>query len=320
MTNTLLLGVVTVGVVVAVHLLHKYWSEKRASKNAPPSRLMSLPAELRNEIYSYLLEPEPTQAPMMRQVAETIMGTPLVNICFTRILAFCRPVLELSPIRLRLPFYTPPRAHSTPTYEHLNRMTLASKQFKSEFMDVYCRIFTFNFTLDASDITHEKPFKIGEETLGRMRKCMLKILATPGIVGAFDPREAPADWLLRDKVFAAMSQMTSLQDMVLSINACGNQLWNPLWLWHFTSQAFKGSPIKAFRRIEFKLEGWTLREPNHLARNPMGEWEWHCSENHCVRVDEETSQPVREFCAALYHECRICDPLPMTDGDETEDA
>jgi len=166
---------------------------------------------------------------------------------------------------------------------------------------------TFNFTLDASDTTLDRPFNIGAETLSRMRKCALRILATPGIVGAFDPREATGDWLLRDKVFEAMAQMKELQDMSLSIQACGNQLWNPLWLWHFTSQAFKASPIKAFRRIDFRLEGWTLREPNHLARNTKGEWEWRCSAHHCVQPDGHGEQPVRDFCAALYHECRICD-------------
>jgi hypothetical protein len=226
-------------------------------------------------------------------------------------------LLNLSPIHL--PFLAPVRNRSTPTYEHLNMMTRVNKQFKAEYLDVYCRMATFNFTLDASDTTHDRPFSISTETLGRMRRCVLRILATPGIVGAFDPREATGDWILRDKVFEAMSQMSRLQDMVLSINACGNQLWNPLWLWHFTSQAFKESPIKAFRRIEFKLEGWTLREPNHLARNAKGDWEWHCSEDHLVRVDGAGSQPVREFCAALYHECRICDPLPDGESDEPQE-
>jgi len=103
--------------------------------------------------------------------------------------------------------------------------------------------------------------------------------------------------------------MKELQDMSLSIQACGNQLWNPLWLWHFTSQAFKESKVQAFRWIDFKLEGWTLREPNHLSRNAKGEWEWRCLENHCVQLDEVGNQPVRDFCSTLYAECRTCEHL-----------
>jgi hypothetical protein len=194
-------------------------------------------------------------------------------------------------------------------------MCLVSKQFKEEYMDIYCRRATFHFTLDASLAPSERPFKIAPHTLSRVRKCALRILATPGIVGAFDPREATGDWLLRDKVFAAMADMKSLRDMTLSIQACGNQLWNPLWLWHFTSQAFKESKIKAFRRIDFTLEGWTLKEPNHMARREDGAWEWRCAEGHMVQEDREGQIPVRQFCGALYAECRICNPSGDEEGE-----
>lgn len=196
-------------------------------------------------------------------------------------------------------------------------MCLVSRQFRDEYMYVFCRCATFHFTLDASITPSERPFKIAPETLSRIRKCALRILATPGIVGAFDPREATGDWLLRDKVFEAMEDMKSLTDMTLSIQACGNQLWNPLWLWHFTSQAFKESKVQAFRRIDFTLEGWTLREPNHMARRADGNWEWQCAEGHCVQEDREGQMPVRQFCGALYAECRICDP---GDHEKTEES
>jgi hypothetical protein len=261
------------------------------------------PAELRNAIYEHLLEPDLSYPSNAMTVA-----------WYANIVAYITYLLRLSPFPI--PFLGPARRRSTPMYRHLNIMTLVSKQFRGEYMDVFSRLATFNFTLDASDTTHVRPFAISSRTLSRMRKCALKILATPGIVGAFDPREATGDWLLRDKVFDAMAEMKCLQDMTLEICAAGNQLWNPLWLWHFTSQAFKESPILAFKRIDFRLEGWTLREPNHLLRNANGEWEWHCSEGHCVQVDGSGQQPVREFCARLYVECRVCDPLP--DGEIEE--
>ena len=183
-------------------------------------------------------------------------------------------------------------------------------------MDVFCRCATLHFTLDASIAPSECPFKIPPETLSRIRKCTVRILATPGIVGTFDPREVTGDWPFRDKVFEAMQSMKSLTDMTLSIHACGNQLWNPLWLWHFTSQAFKESKVQAFRRIDFAVEVCTLPEPNHIARRADGNWEWRCAEGHCVQEDREGQMPVRQFCVALFEKCRICD---LDDHEEEED-
>jgi hypothetical protein len=42
LTSTMLLGAFTIGLAVAVHMLHKCHVEKRARQNAPPSRLMNL--------------------------------------------------------------------------------------------------------------------------------------------------------------------------------------------------------------------------------------------------------------------------------------
>lgn len=261
------------------------------------------PPELRDGIYSYLTIPEPSSYDF----------APVKVDLYTRFILLAIWVFRLSPFSI--PYLVPIPMRPKPTRKLLNTMCLVSKQFKEEYMDIYCRRATFHFTLDASLAPSERPFKIAPDTLSRVRKCALRILATPGIVGAFDPREATGDWLLRDKVFEAMADMASLRDMTLSIQACGNQLWNPLWLWHFTSQAFKESKVKAFRRIDFTLEGWTLKEPNHMARNADGGWEWQCAEGHRVQEDREGQIPVRQFCGALYAECRVCSPL----GDEDQE-
>jgi hypothetical protein len=105
-----------------------------------------------------------------------------------------------------------------------------------------------------------------------------------------------------------MESMKVLRDMSLNIQAAGNQLWNPVWLWHFTSQAFKESKVMAFKRMEFTLEGWDFREPNHMIRNEKGEWEWRCSQDHYMQDDISRRLAIREFCGALYDKCEVCEP------------
>lgn len=111
-------------------------------------------------------------------------------------------------------------------------------------------------------------------------------------------------------MLGVVEELDQLKDLKLSIQACGNQLWNPIWLWHYTSQSFKESGNKAFTRMSFDLEGWNMREPNHLERNHQGRWEWQCSEGHFVHDDVvKGAQPIREFCAALYAECTACNGI-----------
>jgi len=154
-------------------------------------------------------------------------------------------------------------------------------------------------------------------SLTTVRHCKLNILASPGIANAFDPREAKnGEWPLRDAVFMAMRQMTSLQDMSLNIQATGGLLWNPVWLWHFTTQAFKKSDVKAFGRIDFTMKDWNLREPNHLARGDGDGWEWRCRDGHLVRVDDEGEQAIRDFCSCLYSECEVCEEIMAEGGTE----
>jgi hypothetical protein len=213
------------------------------------------------------------------------------------------------------------KARQCPKYNHLNNMTLVSKQFGSEFLSTYLIHARPVFTLDASSTDHENPLGISKESLRRIKHCTLKILATPGIANAFDPREAEVrNWELRDAIFASMQQMTQLKSMTLSIQACGNQLWNPLWLWHFTSQAFKESDMRAFKRIDFTMKGWNLREPNHLQRTNGEAWEWLCRYDHFVMKDETGVQPVRKFCSSLYRECKVCEHGEYADSGDEEDS
>jgi len=104
-----------------------------------------------------------------------------------------------------------------------------------------------------------------------------------------------------------MEQMERLEFLHLHIQAAGDPLWNPLWLWHYTSQSFKVSETKAFSRITFDLEECKIGVPNHLERNENGKWDWRCASNHFVQDDEVGRQPIRHFCASLYALCTICD-------------
>jgi hypothetical protein len=201
----------------------------------------------------------------------------------------------------------------TPMY---HAMTQVNRCMLEEFLQIYSQNAIFRFTLDASHAESASFWKVPDHILSSMRTVRLKVLANPGIVGEFDPRRETGSWNLRDRVFGLIDRMEKLEDLRLSIQAVGNQLWNPIWLWHYTSQAFKVSEVKAFKRMSFDLEGWNVREPNHLERNENGLWEWRCAENHYVLSDTDGPQPIRSFCAALYAECRICHP---TEGSDTED-
>jgi hypothetical protein len=203
------------------------------------------------------------------------------------------------------------RALIPPPTPLFHAMTLVNRCVREEFLQIYYQKALFRFTLDASHADTAPFWKVPNLVLSSMRTVRLKILANPGIVGEFDPRRVTGSWNLRDRVFGLIDDMHKLEDLRLSIQACGNQLWNPIWLWHYTSQAFKVSEVKAFKRMSFDLEGWNMREPNHLERNEDGLWDWRCADNHFVQLDTDGPQPIRSFCAALYAECRICDRLEV---------
>jgi hypothetical protein len=201
------------------------------------------------------------------------------------------------------------KIRQSPTYQHVNNMTLVSKQFGSEFRAEYLNQTKLIFTLDASSPDTEAPLRIKEDLLRSLRSCQLMIFATPGLANAFDPRDARVrNWEWRDAVLLSMRRMTGLKSMTLTIQACGNQLWNPIWLWHFTSLAFKGSDIRAFNRMDFTIKGWPmLKNPNHIRRWAGNGWAWHCDSGHFVVEDMREEGDVRGFSHYIYDKCMTCE-------------
>ena len=125
----------------------------------------------------------------------------------------------------------------------------------------------------------------------------------------------------------ALARMPRLEGARVTVRAAGNQLWNPLWLWHYGSQAFKRLPAAAadgkaplLRRIDFALDadikGWLVQELNHLERGceRSGEWEWRCRRGHLVAADEAGAMPIRRFCTMLYRECGVCEPVAAAEA------
>lgn len=88
-------------------------------------------------------------------------------------------------------------------------------------------------------------------------------------------------------------------------------------------------------KITFSLDTWSPGE-NHLERLPSptvdgsqqelvsgssssssnSRWGWFCPEGHCVSDDAGPEQTVREFCARLYTECRVCRPELESDDED----
>lgn len=191
-----------------------------------------------------------------------------------------------------------------PLCRHLNSMRLVSKQFSKEFFTTYLIHAEPIFTAESSGMG-ENPFGLWQHSLPLLKRCTLRLIARPDIANAFNPLHAKIqDWSMRDSIFASMRQMTSLQGMTLNIEACGNQLWNPVQLWYFTSQAFKACDVMAFDRIQFTMKDWKMNMPNDMVRT-AGVWEWRCQEGHFV-VEDEKEIPIRKWAGRLYKVCDVC--------------
>lgn len=207
-----------------------------------------------------------------------------------------------------------------PRYRHVTNMTLVSKQFRSEFLTEYVSHADMAFMLDASSLNMEAPLRMKADLLRSLRRCQLKIIATPGLANAFDPRDARVcDWKWRDAVFLSMRQMTGLKSMSVTILASGNHLWNPIWLWNHFSACIRSSEILAFNRIDFTMKSWpTMGKPNHMRRSAEahGGWEWHCEEGHFVVKDVREESDVRKFSNYLYARCRACEGEEQSDSDD----
>ncbi|KAF2673125.1 hypothetical protein BT63DRAFT_421304 [Microthyrium microscopicum] len=273
----IILTLICLALVPAIALLRQ-----RNSKPNSTFPLMKLPAEVRLLIFERLLENED-------RAFESLPPSPKP-----------KPITRLRALKKLLTPKGPPLSYTS--------LNAVSRQIREEFLHVYWQHGTLTFKLDASTFS-TTPFLPLAPTVSRAIKSVhLRIFATPSLVGAegsFDPRNVSGDWALRDRVVAQLSGMRRLSDVSLTIRASGNQLWNPLWLWYHTSQRFKDSGLRTLGHMSFEMEDFTIREPNHMAREKGGRWEWRCREGHVVG-DAEVEQGIKPFCFSLYEDCMVC--------------
>lgn len=111
-----------------------------------------------------------------------------------------------------------------------------------------------------------------------------------------------------------LKHMSSIQSFTLDAKALGDPLWNPLWIWYHASQSLKllGTDMSdtvprgpQLSQIHFSLDTWSPGE-NFLKRLPHHGWTWYCTKGHVVATDFGYDMTVREFCAKLYKDCRVC--------------
>lgn len=238
----------------------------------------------------------------------------------------------------------------------LPALTLASAALRAEFLHRYAARAEFRFALDAARPDAGALWALTRSSRALLRRAHVTVLVNPGSSApgpaappgapgtanpdeeerrrqqepfAFDPRSPPADaagWALPGRVHGALAQMPRLEGARVTVRAAGNQLWNPLWLWHYGSQAFKRLPASTdpnakgpmLRRIDFALDadikGWLVQELNHLERGDGDGWEWRCRRGHLVAADEPGAMPIRRFCTMLYRECGVCEPVAAAEA------
>ncbi|KAK0618708.1 hypothetical protein DIS24_g11603 [Lasiodiplodia hormozganensis] len=267
----------TLALAVALSLpLLLYFQKRRAAKPEPFFNFTGLPAEIRNMVYEEMVDPD------------------------------CNPSFPTEAMRAPRPLsmasWIPHR--KKPNYPKYG-ILLASRQLHREFMDVLCKSATFTLNVDRSNEQSANLWPLSRDSVTKVRSCEIRIIATSNMLGSRDPRSMPRDWGLRDRVSRSLSAMKRVEKLRLHVHAVPDRMWNPLWLWSQVSQQFKDLAEPRFTAITFGLESWTLGE-NCLKRDADGRWKWTCPANHVVTDDPEGWQPIREFCAALYLECREC--------------
>ncbi|KAJ5040733.1 hypothetical protein J3E72DRAFT_361197 [Bipolaris maydis] len=134
------------------------------------------------------------------------------------------------------------------------------------------------------------------------------------MLGVTDPRSmTSSSWSLGRRMRQQLKHMSSIQTFTLDAKALGDPLWNPLWIWYHASQSLKllGTDLSdtvprgpQLSRITFSLDTWSPGE-NYLKRQTEG-WTWYCARGHVVATDFGHDMTVREFCAKLYKECKVC--------------
>lgn len=308
--------------VVALLVPLLFWLFRRISMqhgSDAPFPFLQLPPELRDMVYMNLLE-DPYYPPPPACAKHT--G---------------------SPLNWMLPRQWPPRlpGGQPSTAKQSNWIFLASKQIYAEYMEMVCKKTTFHLTVSPHNYappvepTAETPriWTISPSTLKNLRKCDIKLVTTSNMLGVSDPRNMkPDDWTLARQMRSELRDVENVRELNLHVKAIGDPLWNPLWIWYHASQSLKtmgaAAPAAAddapkgprLNRITFALDTWSPGE-NYLERDPRngGQWAWWCMKGHCVCPDGRTDMPVREFCARLYEQCRVCRP-ELDSDDESDDA
>ncbi|KAF2194771.1 hypothetical protein K469DRAFT_706250 [Zopfia rhizophila CBS 207.26] len=279
-------------------------------------RFLDLPPELRDLVYEHLLE-DPYYPP--RPSSPKPGGL--------------RGLSWLVPGRKNAPWATETGERKS------NWIFLVNKQIYAEYLDILCKKSRFTLTVSPSNYPKslttspstptsppsktQKIWQIASKTLEQVRKCDIKLITTSSMLGVPDPRNmAPASWPLAKQVRQELSSVKNVRELNLHVRAIGDPLWNPLWVWYHASQSFKSmgscsSPSfhegegkttgPKLNRITFSLDTWSPGE-NYLERDRQGRWGWWCGEGHWVCADGEAGLTVREFCARLYAECRVCRP------------
>ncbi|KAF2874153.1 hypothetical protein BDV95DRAFT_464570, partial [Massariosphaeria phaeospora] len=179
----------------------------------------------------------------------------------------------------------------------------------------------------------QRLWALSPTTLTHLRHITIKLITTSSMLGVPDPRAMRiSSWPLARQIRAELHNVPNVQEVNLHVKAIGDPLWNPLWVWYHASQSFKsmgGSPPASpttddadplgprLNRITFSLDTWSPGE-NYLERDAAnrGQWAWWCAKGHCVGGDGGSEMTVREFCARLYMECRICRPELESEDEE----
>lgn len=268
----------------------------------PPFPFMNLPRELRDMVYEHLIEDPIYPPPPTSQ----------------------QPTSSLSWV---IPERWSSLATLTPTTPKASTwIFLASKQVHKEYTTLQCKRATFHLTVSPQNYnapTTHPPSKniwnISSATSQRIRSCSLQLVTTSRMLGVTDPRQmSSADWKLATQIRHDLSAFTQLKHFTLDAKAIGDPLWNPLWIWFHACQSFKNMGGPRLDRITFSLDTWSPGE-NYLARDGGngGAWTWYCMEGHGVGLDGGADVTVREFCAKLYRQCRVC-RVALESGDESD--
>ncbi|KAK8210652.1 hypothetical protein IWZ01DRAFT_287061 [Phyllosticta capitalensis] len=256
-------------------LLAIRYKNRRLGTSSSQVSLFSLPVEIREMIYEELIDAECTPT-------------------FPAAAPRPQPRLRFSWLQRKKPSFT--------KYGIL----LANRSINQEFTRVLSKKATYVLKVDSSNERTGSLWPLDEDTMSKLRNCEVRIIATSSMLGSRDPRAMPRRWELRERVCDVLSAMKKVDSLRLHVHAVPDRIWNPLWLWSQVSQQFKCIDSPTFTEITFGLESWTLGE-NCLKRDADGRWKWRCQAgDHVVMDDPEGWQPIREFCAALYWECQVC--------------